>query len=69
MSPILLSSEEPDGDLALVSRLANRIACYRASGDAAVPERLQAALRHDGFTDDQLDQALGRALAALGAGA
>lgn len=69
MSPILLSSEQPDDDLALVSRLANRIARYRACGDAAEQEGLQASLRRDGFTDDQLEQALGRALAVLGEGA
>jgi len=69
MSPILLSSEPPEDELVLISRLANRIARYRACGDAADHESLRDALCRDGFTPTQLDEALGRALAVLGEGA
>lgn len=65
MSPILLSSEQPDDDLALASRLANRIACYRVYGDALDPDSLKVALRRDGFSELEVGRALKLALAAL----
>lgn len=68
MSPILLSSEHPDDDLVLVSGLANRIARYRACGDAADHESLRGTLCRDGFTHGQLDKGLSRELAVLGEG-
>jgi len=65
MSPILLSSEHHADEGGLASRLANRIACYRARGDATDARSLREALRRDGFSEDETGEALEHALAIL----
>lgn len=65
MSAILLSSEQSDDNFALISCLANRIACYLACSDAVDPDGLPTALRRDGFSEIEVARGLEHALAVL----
>lgn len=66
MSPILLSTETEAEPTEFACRLANRVARYRASGDAVDRQSLVGALVEAGFPAEAIETYLDEAMHAAG---